>query len=141
MQAIGGAACVLRVNHDVQGVAGEIDHGRPIDADVRAIIVASQGTGNGCAEIGGQQHRAGVDVDGVDGIVFRRYVDHIVRADEISGGDHHTGDDQGLRVDLIVEGYFLQEAEGRRSYIGGGQHGLSFVPSGAVVVIVVGRDR
>ena len=81
-----------------------------------------------------------MNVDGVHRVVFRRHINHIVRALKLSSGNQHARHHQRLSVHLVVERHGPQQAERRGPHVGRRQGRFMFIPSGAVVVVVIGCD-
>jgi hypothetical protein len=88
-----------------------------------------------------QQHGARVGVDGVDCVVFRDHVHHVVRALVASGCDVYAGDHERLGVYLIVQVHRMQRPELREVDIRGRQHGLGRIPAGTISVVVISGYR
>ena len=134
-----GWSRLQRIDHHVQRVAAQVDHRRRVDPDVRPVVVASQRMRHRRSEIRAQQHCPVVNVDGVHRVVFRRHINHIVRALVRSRRDLHTRHDQRLRVHLVIERHGPHQTE-RVPHVGGRQHCFALIPAGTVVVVVIGGD-
>jgi hypothetical protein len=126
---------------DVEGVAGAVDDGGADDAHVAVDVGAVEG---GVVEVGG-----GAEVDVPDGscagVIGVEGVDAVVDGgdeDEVVGSavDLDVGGEEGLGVELIVEGELVEEAEVGGVDVGGGEDGLVGIGAGAGVVVVLGED-
>ncbi len=142
MEALLEAGGGVGEGDDVEGVVGEADDGGADDAEAAVEV--------GAAEVGVVEVGGGAEVDvpeglGGGGIVGVEGVDAVVDGgdeDEVVGSavERDVGDDEGLRVDLVVDGELVEEAEGSDRDVGWGEEGLVGVGSGAGVVVVLGED-
>jgi len=89
-----------------------------------------------------QQDRAGIGVQRIDRVAFGSDIDDVVDA---LTGDGLPGQDQRLRIDLIVERSETRHLEGQATsaltqHRVGRQNRLRRVPACAVIVVMIGRD-
>jgi hypothetical protein len=141
VQAVCRTGCVVGIDHHVQGVAAEIDYGGGVDPDVSTIIPASQRTCDRSSEIRIEKHGAAFRIDRVDCVALGGHVNDVVQTFVTARGDIHGRNEEGLRIDLIVERDRVQHRKGCAAYIGRGQNSFVRVPASPIVVDVIGGDR
>ena len=103
MDAVSRTDGVAGVDHDIHGVAVQIDDRSGINADVRSVVGATERKSNWLSKVGLEKDRAGLSVDGVDGVAFGGDVHHIMYTLMTSGSDVHCGYKQRLTINLVVE--------------------------------------
>ena len=129
----------LSLGDEVDRSRGRIDDRRRGDADLRFEVVAAvRARGTDVERPQRRGRRRVVGVEGVDGVVLGRDVDHVV---DLRVGHRQTADVERLRIDLSVDGAREQQAELGGVDVGGRQLGLLQVRARASVVVSVGRDR
>ena len=141
MDAIGRPCRVVGVNHDIHGVARQIDNWSRVDADIRPVIGAAQRIRHWCTEIRLEQHGTAACIDRIYRIALGGYVDDVVVTLMTARGDEHVGHIEWLCIDLVVQRNFLQQAKGGTANVCRREHSFVRIPSRTVIVIVVGPNR
>ena len=125
MQALEVNSVLLRFRDEVQGLGRRIDHRSAGDADFRHQVTAGnvavrngRDPGRGIDETLLPQHCSRVCIDGVNTVVLRGDVQHVVRP---SGNVLHIRNVERLRVHIAVDSCRKELSELGAIHIAGGQ--------------------
>src|ERR1700690_1346636 len=99
------------VGNEVNNAGGSVNHRRAQNAHhgIDVVVEGLELIGNGNAKLVLPKYRAVVGVDGVNAVVFRGNVNHVMHSLTLDGLPEH---DQRLGIDPPVESDRLQQTEG-----------------------------
>src|SRR5581483_11623197 len=123
--------------NNIHGISIAVDDRASGNADVAINIGATKVIGNRSPKIGVPvSHVGGIGVEGVNAVMHRRDIDHVVDA----AADIDIGCHQRLAVNLVIHHVLEEHAKLVDIYVAGRKGGLVQVGAGARVVIVLGQN-